>query len=178
MRYNPSAMMIDGGGDTVPNNPVLKRQFTPQELQAIIRKLTSGQPLTPEEAAAVGVSEPKTIISTEPVDVKPKGKKIVGGILIDGETGSPFSGVHTDGKTYKDGKVVSLVEDVPVSGTPAGFTAGPFPKELEQFFGSSAGTTGYRIITNPDGSQQLEVATSPGSTKTFGLKFSVDNAGK
>jgi hypothetical protein len=55
-------MQVDGGGG-IPNNPTL----TPAELQLAVRKLTSGQPLTPKEAAAVGVSEPKSIISTEPV---------------------------------------------------------------------------------------------------------------
>ena len=59
-----------------------------------------------------------------------------------------------------------------------GFTPGPFPKELEQFFGSSAGVLGYKIITNDDGSQQLEVSTSPGSTSTFGAKFKRDKSGK
>ena len=66
MRYNPNVMMTDGGGDTVPNNPTTKRQFTPAEMQAIIRKLTSGQRLTPEEAAAVGVSEPSSISPDTP----------------------------------------------------------------------------------------------------------------
>jgi hypothetical protein len=53
-------MMTDGGGD-MPNNPTLKTQFTPAQLQDIIRRLTSGQRLTPEEAAAVGVSAPSSI---------------------------------------------------------------------------------------------------------------------
>ena len=57
------------------------------------------------------------------------------------------------------------------NGLPEGFTAGPFPKGLEQYFGSSAGVLGYRITTNPDGTQQLEVSDSPGSTKTFGARF-------
>jgi len=60
MRYNPELMMVDGGGE-MPNNPTLKTQFTPAQLQDIIRRLTSGQRLTPEEAAAVGVSEPSSI---------------------------------------------------------------------------------------------------------------------
>ncbi len=53
-------MMVDGGGE-MPNNPTLKTQFTPAQLQDIIRRLTSGQRLTPEEAAAVGVSAPSSI---------------------------------------------------------------------------------------------------------------------
>jgi hypothetical protein len=63
------------------------------------------------------------------------------------------------------------------NGLPAGFTAGPFPKELEQLFGSSAGVLGYKIITNPDGSQQLEVSDAPGSSKTFGAKFQQNASG-
>jgi hypothetical protein len=61
------------------------------------------------------------------------------------------------------------------SGVPAGFTAGPFPKELEQFFGSSEGVIGYRIETLTDKNgrtyNQLSVATSPTSSKTFGAGF-------
>jgi hypothetical protein len=61
------------------------------------------------------------------------------------------------------------------TGLPAGFTAGAFPKELEQFFGSSAGILGYRIetFTDKDGKKysQLSVATGPNSTKTFGTSF-------
>jgi hypothetical protein len=200
-RFNPNVMMIDGGGESVPNNPTL----TPAELQSAVRKLTSGQRLTPKEAAAVGVSEPSSIT---PTPTPTPTKKVIGGILIDGETGSPFSGVHTDGKTYKDGKVVEATwtkastvntangpVDVDANGiaqdgtkpvavttkidgnVPAGFTAGPFPKELEQYFGSSSGYLGYRIITNEDGSQQLEVADAPGSTKTFGFKFTPSESG-
>jgi hypothetical protein len=83
------------------------------------------------------------------------------------------NGLAEDGSTP-----VAVVADTNTSGVPAGFTAGPFPKELEQFFGSGAGIIGYRIITNEDGSQQLEVADAPGSAKTFGFKFTRDNTGK
>lgn len=61
---------------------------------------------------------------------------------------------------------------------PAGFTAGAFPAELEGLFGSSAGYLGYRIVTNADGSQSLQVATGPGSYQTFGAKFTTDKSGK
>jgi hypothetical protein len=61
------------------------------------------------------------------------------------------------------------------NGLPAGFTAGPFPKELEQFFGSSSGILGYRIetLTDKDGRKynQLSVATGPNSSQTFGAGF-------
>lgn len=58
---------------------------------------------------------------------------------------------------------------------PAGFTAGPFPKGLEQFFGSSAGVLAYRIetVTDKDGRtyNQLSVATGPNSSQTYGAGF-------
>jgi hypothetical protein len=60
---------------------------------------------------------------------------------------------------------------------PAGFTAGSFPAGLEKLFGSSAGYLGYRIVTNSDGSQQLQVATGPGSYQTFGARFTTDASG-
>jgi len=69
----------------------------------------------------------------------------------------------------------------PEGNVPAGFTPGPFPKELEQFFGSSDGVTGYRIETlkDKDGRtyNQLSVATSPTSSKTFGAAFTQDADG-
>jgi hypothetical protein len=61
--FNPGLMMTDGGGEMPTPS---RRQFTPAEMQAIIRKLTSGQRLTPEEAAAVGVSEPSSIVPNVP----------------------------------------------------------------------------------------------------------------
>lgn len=58
---------------------------------------------------------------------------------------------------------------------PAGFTAGPFPKELEQFFGSSSGVLAYRIetLTDKNGRKynQLSVATGPNSSQTYGASF-------
>ena len=51
--FNSGLMMTDGGGEMPTPS---RRQFTPAEMQAIIRKLTSGQRLTPEEAAAVGAA--------------------------------------------------------------------------------------------------------------------------
>ena len=58
---------------------------------------------------------------------------------------------------------------------PSGFTPGPFPKELEKFFGSSEGVTGYKIetLTDQDGRtyNQLSVATGPTSSQTYGAPF-------
>ena len=73
--------------------------------------------------------------------------------------------------------------DKPVTGkVPAGFTEGPFPKELEQFFGSSSGYPGYKIetVTDKDGNvyYQLSVATGPNSSQTYGAGFTKDASGK
>jgi hypothetical protein len=58
--------------------------------------------------------------------------------------------------------------------TMPGFTPGPFPKAFEKFFGAAdPNMIGYKIVTNEDGSQQLEVQTGPGSTKTFGAPIKV-----
>ena len=68
------------------------------------------------------------------------------------------------------------------TGVPAGFTPGPFPKELEQFFGSSDGVIGYKIetLTDKNGNtyNQLSVATGPNSSKTFGAGFKQGPDGK
>ena len=69
-----------------------------------------------------------------------------------------------------------------VGKVPAGFTEGPFPKELEQFFGSSSGVLGYRIetVTDKNGRtyNQLSIATGPNSSQTFGAGFTKDANGK
>jgi len=69
-------------------------------------------------------------------------------------------------------------EEPPVEPTgkvPAGFTAGAFPKELERFFGSSSGYSGYKIETVKDKNgktySRLSVATGPNSSQTFGAGF-------
>lgn len=56
-RLNPNVMTIEDGG--VPNNPTLSNNLTDAQQQDAVRKLASGQPLTPEEQIAVGVT-PKT----------------------------------------------------------------------------------------------------------------------
>jgi hypothetical protein len=75
-------------------------------------------------------------------------------------------------------EVDTPVEPTPVKAEgklPAGFTAGAFPKELEQFFGSASGFLGYKIETRTDKNgktySQLSVATGPNSSQTFGAAF-------
>ena len=78
----------------------------------------------------------------------------------------------------RTGMPLELLEsDIPElrqSFTMPGFTPGPFPKAFEKFFGAAdPNMLGYKIVTNEDGSQQLEVQTGPGSTSTFGAPIKV-----
>ena len=68
----------------------------------------------------------------------------------------------------------SDIPEIRQSFTKPGFTPGPFPKQFEKFFGpADPNMLGYKIVTNQDGSQQLEVQTGPGSTSTFGAPIKV-----
>jgi len=78
----------------------------------------------------------------------------------------------------RTGMPLELLEsDIPElrqSFTMPGFTPGPFPKQFEKFFGpADPNMLGYKIVTNEDGSQQLEIQTGPGSTSTFGAPIKV-----
>ena len=185
-RYNPDLMQIDSGGSTAPV----------VDTRIALRKLQSGQPLTDDEKRSLGLP-----ITTAPTDsTGPTGET--------GPTGTPSTSAAATsstgiagrgskdilpdggalGEAAVDADTTDTTDTTDITDTtdttnksgnlPAGFTAGSFPKELEQFFGSGAGIIGYRIITNPDGSQQLEVADAPGSTKTFGFKFGRDSDGR
>jgi len=74
-----------------------------------------------------------------------------------------------------------LTSDIPEirqSFTMPGFTPGPYPEEFDKFFGpADPNMLGYKIVTNSDGSQQLEVQTGPGSTSTFGAPIKVNANG-
>lgn len=116
-------------------------------------------------------------------------------MLDDGATGAPrVAGPRTPSATAKELAVILEEENKkydPATGMPLdllesgipeliqsfakpGFTPGPYPKEFERFFGAAdPNMIGYRIVTNSDGSQQLEVQTGPGSTQTFGAPIKV-----
>ena len=115
--------------------------------------------------------------------------------LDDGATGAPrVAGPRTPSATAEElaailaeenakydpatGMPLDLLEsDIPEirqSFTKPGFTPGPYPKEFEPFFGpADPNMLGYKIVTNSDGSQQLEVQTGPGSSQTFGAPIKV-----
>jgi hypothetical protein len=72
----------------------------------------------------------------------------------------------------------SDIPEVRYSFTKPGFTPGPFPEGFEKFFGTAdPNMLGYKIINNPDGSQELEVQTGAGTTKRFGTKITVSADG-
>jgi hypothetical protein len=73
----------------------------------------------------------------------------------------------------------SDIPEVRQSFTMPGFTPGPYPKEFETIFGAAdPNMLGYKIVTNPDGSQQLEVQTGPNASQTFGAPIKVGPDGK
>jgi hypothetical protein len=73
----------------------------------------------------------------------------------------------------------SDIPEVRQSFTKAGFTPGPYPKEFEAFFGAAdPNMLGYKIVTNEDGSQQLEIQTGPNSSSTYGAAITVGPDGK
>ena len=119
--------------------------------------------------------------------------------LDDGATGAPrVAGPRTPSATAEElaaiiaeenakydpatGMPLDLLEsDIPEirqSFTRPGFTPGPYPKEFEAFFGpADPNMLGYKIVTNSDGSQNLEVQTGPNSTSTFGANIKVNTDG-
>ena len=118
--------------------------------------------------------------------------------LDDGATGAPrVAGPRTDTSKITEadlaaenakydpvtGMPLDLLEsDIPEvrqSFTKKGFTPGPFPKQFEKFFGpADPNMLGYKIVNNPDGSQQLEVQTGPNSSQTFGAPIKVGANGE
>jgi hypothetical protein len=128
------------------------RTAPPVDTRAALAKLQSGQALTDDEKRALGFPVDTPTVTPTPVTPTPV-------------TPTPVTPTA-----------------VTSTGVPAGFTAGPFPKELEQFFGSSAGVIGYRIetLTDENGKtyNQLSVATGPNSSQTYGAGFTTDASGK
>jgi hypothetical protein len=143
-----------------------------------LRKLQSGEPLTDDEKRSLGLpvaepaAAPDVVVPPVVKDDKPQWVKASTINTANGPIDVDSNGLAQDGS-----RPVAIAPQSPDNNLP-GFNKGPFPKELEQFFGSSAGILGWKIINNPDGSQQLEVADAPGSSKIFGFKFGVDDTGK
>jgi hypothetical protein len=172
-RYNPELMMVDGGQDTVfaPTTPKVDERIA-------LRKLQSGQRLTDDEKRSIGLAvTPATTVTPVTPTPTPTWVKASTINTANGPVDVDANGLAADGS-----RPVAVVAGTTETGIPAGFTAGPFPKELEQFFGSSEGIIGYRIetVTDKNGRtyNQLSVATSPTSSKTFGAGFTQGPDGK
>ena len=169
--------MLDGGGETVPNNPTL----SPEKGRIAVMKLQSNQPLTDDEKRFLGLevtpATPVTSTITPPPADTPTWAKASTVNTANGPVDVDVNGLAADGS-----RPVAVVASTTETGVPSGFTSGPFPKELEQFFGSSQGVIGYRIetLTDKNGNtyNQLSVATGPNSSKTFGASFKQDANGK
>ena len=113
--------------------------------------------------------------------------------LDDGATGAPrVAGPRTDTSKITQEEIDAenakydpitgmpleyLTSDIPEirqSFTKPGFTPGPYPKAFEKFFGAAdPNMLGYKIVTNEDGSQQLEIQTGPNSSSTYGAAITV-----
>jgi hypothetical protein len=65
-----------------------------------------------------------------------------------------------------------------------GYNAGTLPPEYQTLFGNDPDVIGYKISTNPDGSQSITVAKEQGDTdgglqfQTYGASFKKDASGK
>jgi hypothetical protein len=113
------------------------------------------------------------------IDDAPTGAPRVAGPRTDT---SKITQEELDAENAKYNPTTGIPLSEPEGQIPAGFTPGPFPKELEQFFGSSEGIKGYKIetFTDKDGKtyNRLSVATGPGSSQTFGASFTQGADGK
>ena len=64
-----------------------------------------------------------------------------------------------------------------------GFTAGPLPEKYQGMFGNDSNIIGWRLVSNSDGSNSIEVATPQGDAdgglqfQTYGARFNQDAAG-
>ena len=106
------------------------------------------------------VSRPRNTTPISDEELAAENKK------FDPATGMPLDLLESD------------IPEIRQSFTKPGFTPGPFPKQFEKFFGAAdPSMLGYKIVTNEDGSQQLEVQTGPGSTSTFGAPIKVNADG-
>ena len=191
-RINPGLMQVDGGGaislspnyipeDSAARNAVINAATTTATnavtsnstaAQAALIRLTSGATLTDAEKKLLGMSTASTSSSSTD-NGSPKWVKSSTVNTVNGPVDVDSNGLAQDGTR----PVAVVAKGNETFLTRNGFTPGAFPKGLEQFFGSSSGILGWKIVTNEDGSQQLEVADSENSSKTFGFKFKSDGSG-
>lgn len=91
------------------------------------------------------------------------------GQMVDVFTEGPRAGQYAD-PSQGEG-LVQQATDVSGANVPAGFTPGPLPEELQKFYGNDPSKSGYRIITNPDGTTSVEVSNVGGGSVTYGARL-------
>jgi hypothetical protein len=152
-----------------PSAPIVDEQTKAQAMRTSTpTRAASPASVRKFEETGKSLETPTPVVT--PVTPTPTWTKASTIVTANGPVDVDANGLAADGS-----RPVAIVAGTNISGVPAGFTAGPFPKELEQFFGSSEGVIGYRIETLTDKNgrtyNQLSVATSPNSSKTFGAGF-------
>jgi hypothetical protein len=159
-----------------PSAPIVDEQTKAQAMRTSTpTRAASPASVRKFEETGKSLETPTPVVT--PVTPTPTWTKASTIVTANGPVDVDANGLAADGS-----RPVAIVAGKNISGVPAGFTAGPFPKELEQFFGSSEGVIGYRIETLTDKNgrtyNQLSVATSPNSSKTFGAGFTQGTDGK
>jgi hypothetical protein len=159
-----------------PSAPIVDEQTKAQAMRTSTpTRAASPASVRKFEETGKSLETPTPVVT--PVTPTPTWTKASTIVTANGPVDVDANGLAADGS-----RPVAIVAGTNISGVPAGFTAGPFPKELEQFFGSSEGVIGYRIETLTDKNgrtyNQLSVATSPNSSKTFGAGFTQGTDGK
>lgn len=157
----------------------------PAEVRAANEKTTTPtvtQPTQSDERVLLqkeGVIPTPVVTSSEP---EPGPKPVT-------ETGRVDNGDGTFTVSYSDGstKIVGTKTTKSIQQLPSGFTAGPFPAELQKLFGTPGDILGYRINTEKDEDGNtyytLSVANrgayGEGVTgySTFGARFTRDAGG-
>jgi hypothetical protein len=120
--------------------PATPKKFTPAELQDIVRRLTSGQKLTPEEAAAVGVTEPNSINQpVTPTPVTPTSTKTVSKTVKNSDGSTTI--------TYSDGTTET--------------TLAPNTNGKKTVTSSTKNADGTTTVTYSDGTSEILAAGTP-----------------
>ena len=144
------------------------------DTRAALAKLTSGQALTDDEKRALGFPVTSTTATAATITPNTKWTKASTVTTANGPVDVDANGFAADGSK----PVAVVVKGAGDFLTRNGFNTGPIPKDLEQLIGATPGILGWKIVTNENGSQSLEVADSENTSKTLGYQFTRDNTGK
>ena len=109
------------------------------------------------------------------------------------DTAAADLGVAPSGAQFESTELFSPISGAaPVAGASAadsqmfmreGFTPGPIPVEYQKLYGNDPAVIGWKVVTNPDGSQGISVALPQGDADgglqfaTYGATFERDSSG-